>query len=104
MEAVIPHSPAKAPGWVKELRNNSFHMKSSKCFYACLSWVRDKVWGTVDQFKVHLNKYLANVPDQPRDHIGGFFPEPTDQSAHTPSNSLIRWYPLMKRRYKDWVW
>ena len=105
IEANLPHSPGRAPGWVKQLRNNSFHMTAAKCFNCTPSWVRDKVWGTVDQFKLHLNKYLTHVPDHPRDHLGGFFPEATDPSVHTPSNSLIHWYPVMRRKHKDdWIW
>ena len=104
VEAVLPWSPANALKWVKDLRLRSFHMQGARLFNSCPSWVRDKVWGTVAQFKTYLNKYLSHVPDQPRDHRGGNMPEPYDSDIQTPSNSLVHWGQHLREKKKHWVW
>ena len=67
-------------------------------------WVREVKGGTVESFKKTLNKYLAQVPDRPRDVSGGFYPDAYDPIVQTPSNSLIYWGALLRDIRPGWGW
>ena len=102
--AVYPHCPRGADNWVKNLRLNSFHYKGCRLYNSTPRWVRDIKGGSVESFKKTLNKYLAHVPDQPRDVSGNNYPKAYDTIAQTPSNSLIYWGALLREIRPGWGW
>ena len=103
-EAVYPQCPRRADKWVKNLRLNSFHYKGCRLYNSTPRWVRDIKGGSVESFKKTLNKYLAHVPDRPRDVSGNNYPEAYDTTAQTPSNSLIYWGALLRNIRPGWGW
>ena len=102
--AVYPNSPRGTEPWVIKLRRNSFHYKACLLFNSMPRWVREVRGGTVERFKVQLNRYLAVVPDRPRDVTGGYYPDPYDPDVQTPSNSLIHWGTYLRELRPWWDW
>merc|ERR1711895_392367 len=103
LEYTFIRSKGTAP-WVVTLRRGSFHYKACLLFNSTPRWVREIKEGTVEAFKGKLNKYLACVPDCPRDSSGGFYPKAYDRDTQTPSNSLIHWGSYLREIRPDWDW
>ena len=78
----------------RKLRCNSFQYTGPKLFNALPKIIRNLTNMGIQDFKVHLDKYLSVIPDQPK--IATMMPICLTASAK-PSNSLIDWIPVLSR-------
>ena len=85
---VHPSAGSTSPLAVKKARESSLQVKGSKLFNLIPKELRD-LSGTVDQFKAGLDRWLADIPDQPT--ING-----RQRAAKT--NSLIDQVPMHQRQ------
>ena len=54
-----------APAAVKKAKESSLQVKGAQLFNCIPRELRDTFTGTAEQFKAGLDKWLADVPDQP---------------------------------------
>ena len=54
-----------APAAVKKAKESSLQVKGAQLFNCIPMELRDTFTGTAEQFKAGLDKWLADVPDQP---------------------------------------
>ena len=54
-----------SPSAVKRAREASLQVKGAKLFNCIPRGLRDTFSGTAEQFKAGLDKWLADIPDQP---------------------------------------
>jgi hypothetical protein len=85
----VPCSPSSAPAGVQTLRNRSFQVTGPRVFNSLPASIRDLSGVSPDTFKLKLDQYLTNLPDQPS--IGGMYPAPCNQLTGQPSNSIVDW-------------
>ena len=71
--AVSPNIPRGIDPWVAKLRREGYHYRATLLYNSLPRWVHDVKGTTVDGFKGQLNRYLAVVPDRPRDISGSIF-------------------------------
>ena len=79
---------------IKKLRNQSFQSIGPRLFNSLPRELRNLKGVEVDNFKEHLDRYLTEVPDQPK--VPGMMPTCLTSDS-IPSNSLLHWIPLMSR-------
>ena len=73
---------------IQTLRENSFQINGARLFNCLPKHVRTIQFNQED-FKEALDKYLSEVPDEPR--IGSLLPTAIDQLTGKQSNSLLAW-------------
>ena len=54
-----------APAAVKKAKESSLQVKGAQLFNCIPRELRDTFTGTAEQFKAGLDKWLADIPDQP---------------------------------------
>ena len=85
----IPKAPASATGKTKSIRQDSFQYQAPVIFNSlpleiCL------IDGSLATFKLHLDNYLARLPDLPL-VLNGLLPPPVNQVTARNSNCIIDW-------------
>ena len=73
---------------IQTLRENSFQINGARLFNSLPKKIRNMKYNQED-FKEALDKYISEVPDQPR--IGSLIPAATDRQSGRQSNSLLAW-------------
>jgi hypothetical protein len=71
----------------KRLREQSFQVSGPKLFNSLPPSLRKITSVPVDDFKYHLDKYMENIPGEPRTE--GLTPSACDLFSAAPSNSII---------------
>ena len=84
----IPVLNSKVPAQVKTLRNQSLTYHGGNLFNALPHYIRE--WkGSKDSFKVILDEFLNQIPDNPV--TPGLVPAPICRITCKNSNSIIAW-------------
>ena len=84
-EAQVPSLQGKAS--IKRLREQSFQVKGPKLFNSLPPSLRKISKVPVDEFKLHLDKFLEGIPDEPI--MDGLIPAACDLFSAAPSNSIV---------------
>ena len=84
-ECQIP--PVKCRNSTMNLREQSFQVSGPKLFNCLPKYLRNRSKVTKEEFKEELDKFLGEIPDQPK--IGDLVPSVCDQITAKPSNSLV---------------
>merc|ERR1712105_234662 len=89
----------KSSDLCKTLRSQTFQVQGPSLFNRLPRYLRDNSEDTPDDWKVCLDKYLADIPDQP---VTTFLsPWLCDRFSASPTNSIGDWI-LFKERTKQW--
>ena len=90
---ILPQIKSTFSSKAKELREQSLIMHGGRIFIMLPHDFRN--WtGSKDQFKVKLDQFLKDIPDQPASP--GLIPEPVSSISCKNSNSLTDWIPHLK--------
>ena len=89
-ECIVPPVRASAPQRVQSIRRASFGIRGPRLFNSLPKHLRNLRGISVYQFKAHLDRYLATIPDEPL--IPGY-----TQFRKVASNSLLDWIPSHHR-------
>ena len=84
-ECIIPQLKGKSS--IRNLRDQSFQVNGPRLFNSLPKQLRNMSKVPIDEFKMKLDNYLANLPDKPK--IGDLIPSICNQITAKPSNSLI---------------
>ena len=84
-ECIIPQLKGKSS--IRNLRDQSFQVNGPRLFNSLPKQLRNLSKVPIDEFKMKPDKYLANLPDNPK--IGDLVPSICNQITAKPSNSLI---------------
>ena len=76
----------RIPSGKSKQRAQSFQVGGPKLFNSMPANIRDTSNCSLDDFKEKLDRYLTNIPDEPK--IGGLTPAACDLISGQPSNSL----------------
>ena len=82
---LVPRIIKNSPSSIKKARIQSFHYNGSCLFNILPKYLRNSTGVGTDDFKVLLDEYLKNIPDEP---IIGGTPEGIDFNSQ-PSNSIL---------------
>ena len=83
----IPPINGRETQRLKTLREKSFNINGPKLFNALPSSIRNTSKCSFEDFKMKLDQWLVNIPDQPRTPT--LVPEALDQFTAMASNSII---------------
>ena len=72
---------------IRTLRDQSFQVKGPQLFNSLPMNIRNITKVSVDEFKMHLDKYLEKIPDEPS--VDGLVPSACNQFTAVPSNSIL---------------
>merc|ERR1712240_472959 len=85
---LIPNLNSYVKDSVKTLRQQSLTYHGGNMFNLLPISIR-KFIGDAKEFKLLLDEFLSQIPDQP--HGPGLFPEPINRITCTNSNSIVDW-------------
>ena len=91
----IPPINGRATQRLKTLREKSFNIHGPKLFNALPCSIRNTSKCSIEEFKMKLDQWLVNIPDQPRTPT--LVPEALDQFTAKASNTIID----QARRFKQ---
>ena len=83
----IPPINGRATQRLKTIREKSFNINGPKLFNALPSSIRNTSKCSIEEFKLKLDQWLSNIPDQPKTLT--LFPEALDQFTAMASNSIV---------------
>ena len=86
---------SKIPKSALTLRDQSLSVHGGKLYNLLPREIRD-FYGPKDGFKVLLDSFLKDIPDQPL--CTGLYPAPISSSTNRNSNSLIDWIKYLNMR------
>ena len=89
-ECNVPSVRTSAPQRIQTIRRASFGIRGPRLFNSLPKHIRNLRGISVNQFKAHLDRYLATIPDEPL--IPGY-----TQFRKVASNSLLDWIPSHHR-------
>ena len=72
---------------VRTLRENSFQVRGARIFNSLPKSLRNLNRTSVDDFKLHLDKYLEKIPDEPS--LPNYTPTACNLFTAKPSNSIV---------------
>ena len=81
----------------QSLRNQSFQVNGPRLFNCLPKNIRNIKKVSVPEFKEHLDKFLGQLPDQPK--VGDLIPNVCDQLTARPSNSIVDVVNHIKNSY-----
>ena len=85
----IPSLNTQSAKRIQTLREHSFQVHWPKLFNALPSQIRNLTKCSVLNFKTHLDKVLAEVPDEPSVSGTNYTPTACELNGGKPSNSII---------------
>ena len=84
-EILVPN--VKGRGKIHTLREGSFQVHGGRLFNSLPKSIRTLSKISIEEFKLALDKYLNNIPDEPK--LPGYVPTACDQFTASPSNSIL---------------
>ena len=80
---------------VKTMREGSFQCSGPKLFNALQKKIRNLKKVSEIEFKEELDKFLTEIPDEPK--VPGSIPSCLTPMEARPTNSLVSWIPYLER-------
>ena len=84
---IIPQIKAHSRKAIQTLRENSFQVNGPKLFNCLPKHIRNKKGCSVEEFKVALDQFLEDIPDEPKSD--GYIPTASNHVTAKPSNSIL---------------